>query len=354
MTYTSELDRSPAGFRPTRLVATAPEAASTIAALEHAAWALAALVHVSNATDLASTAELALDGGDLGPARVLASLGLLTENATGFVPAPGLAALFTAVPAPPARPPITSTLRQIAARDRHRGEGRWRRMGGLRRRHPAALRDRRRRWPGRCWRPSPSTASPASPNDLATAAGSSMSAPASAPSVPPSPRPGPAPAVVGIDVLPRAVDLARQLVDERGLDRRFEVRQQGVEDLDDTESYDLAWLPAPFIPETVFAGPSPTSTGRSTPAAGSSWPPATSTATTPAPPSPDGRPLSPAEHRSPRATPAPCSSVPASPPCPRSPCLPAPRCSPADNDRGESGLRGHCDPLDDAFGRRAG
>ncbi len=58
--------------------------------------------------------------------------------------------------------------------------------------------------------------------------------------------------VVGIDVLERAVDLARSLVHERGLDNRFEIRHQGVEDLDDTENHDLAWLPAPFIPEAVF------------------------------------------------------------------------------------------------------
>ena len=56
-----------------------------------------------------------LDDVDVGPARLLATLGLLTEQADGFTPTPGMAALFTTVPASTRAAAITSTLRQIAA-----------------------------------------------------------------------------------------------------------------------------------------------------------------------------------------------------------------------------------------------
>jgi SAM-dependent methyltransferase len=59
--------------------------------------------------------------------------------------------------------------------------------------------------------------------------------------------------VVGIDVLPRALDLARRTVKTRGLHARVELRLQGVQELEDSERFDLAWLPAPFIPQSVFA-----------------------------------------------------------------------------------------------------
>jgi SAM-dependent methyltransferase len=58
--------------------------------------------------------------------------------------------------------------------------------------------------------------------------------------------------VVGLDVMPRVLELARRTVAERGLTDRVELRQLGVQDLDDVAAFDLAWLPAPFIPEPVF------------------------------------------------------------------------------------------------------
>jgi SAM-dependent methyltransferase len=54
--------------------------------------------------------------------------------------------------------------------------------------------------------------------------------------------------VVGIDVLPRALDLARSTVADRGVGDRIELRLLDVARLDDVDSYDLAWLPAPFVP----------------------------------------------------------------------------------------------------------
>jgi SAM-dependent methyltransferase len=59
--------------------------------------------------------------------------------------------------------------------------------------------------------------------------------------------------VVGIDVLPRALALARQTIAARGLEHRLEVRLVGVQELADRAMFDLVWMPAPFLPEAVFA-----------------------------------------------------------------------------------------------------
>jgi len=58
--------------------------------------------------------------------------------------------------------------------------------------------------------------------------------------------------VVGLDVLPRALELAGNTIRSAGLEERIELRLQAVQELDDVERYDLAWLPAPFIPASVF------------------------------------------------------------------------------------------------------
>jgi len=55
--------------------------------------------------------------------------------------------------------------------------------------------------------------------------------------------------VVGLDVFPRALELARVTVEQAGMAARVELRHQSVADLDDREVFSLAWLPAPFIPE---------------------------------------------------------------------------------------------------------
>jgi hypothetical protein len=54
--------------------------------------------------------------------------------------------------------------------------------------------------------------------------------------------------VVGLDVLPRVLELARRQVDEARLADRIELRQQDVAGLEDDRAYALAWLPAPFVP----------------------------------------------------------------------------------------------------------
>jgi SAM-dependent methyltransferase len=54
--------------------------------------------------------------------------------------------------------------------------------------------------------------------------------------------------VVGIDPLPRAIELAATTVASYGLAERVLLRCQGVEELTDEEAFDLAWFPLPFIP----------------------------------------------------------------------------------------------------------
>jgi hypothetical protein len=58
--------------------------------------------------------------------------------------------------------------------------------------------------------------------------------------------------VVGLDVLPRALELARRQVDKAGLANRIELRHQDVANLEDDRAYALAWLPAPFVPRPAL------------------------------------------------------------------------------------------------------
>jgi SAM-dependent methyltransferase len=55
--------------------------------------------------------------------------------------------------------------------------------------------------------------------------------------------------VTGIDVLERVLRLAERTVADAGLADRIDLRHQDVSSLDEDSQYDLAWLPAPFIPE---------------------------------------------------------------------------------------------------------
>jgi precorrin-6B methylase 2 len=58
--------------------------------------------------------------------------------------------------------------------------------------------------------------------------------------------------VVGIDVFPRALELARTTVDEAGMADRIELRHQDVAQLQDVEMFCLGWLPAPFVPRAAL------------------------------------------------------------------------------------------------------
>ena len=54
--------------------------------------------------------------------------------------------------------------------------------------------------------------------------------------------------VVGLDVWGPSLALARRNVAEAGLEARIALREQPGEDLPDEGAFDLAWLPAPFVP----------------------------------------------------------------------------------------------------------
>jgi predicted O-methyltransferase YrrM len=53
--------------------------------------------------------------------------------------------------------------------------------------------------------------------------------------------------VLGIDILDRALDLARQAIAASGVADRVTVRKQDVADFADDRGFDLVWLPAPYI-----------------------------------------------------------------------------------------------------------
>jgi protein-L-isoaspartate O-methyltransferase len=58
--------------------------------------------------------------------------------------------------------------------------------------------------------------------------------------------------VTGIDVMPRVLELARESVAGDPAGTRVELRLQDVAELVDESCYDLAWLPAPFVPEAAL------------------------------------------------------------------------------------------------------
>lgn len=62
----------------------------------------------------------------------------------------------------------------------------------------------------------------------------------------------PALRVVGIDVLDRALHLARQTVAASTVSDRVSVHHQDVAELTDDVGFDLVWVPAPFIPEPAL------------------------------------------------------------------------------------------------------
>lgn len=59
--------------------------------------------------------------------------------------------------------------------------------------------------------------------------------------------------VTGIDPWAPSVALAEENVRRAGLGDRIELRQQGVEELDAIDAFDLAWIPSAFLPERVIA-----------------------------------------------------------------------------------------------------
>jgi SAM-dependent methyltransferase len=62
----------------------------------------------------------------------------------------------------------------------------------------------------------------------------------------------PAASVVGVDPWEPAMKLAVQNVSEAGLEDRITLRAVAIEDITDTDAFDLAWMPAPFLPRSVL------------------------------------------------------------------------------------------------------
>jgi precorrin-6B methylase 2 len=58
--------------------------------------------------------------------------------------------------------------------------------------------------------------------------------------------------VIGLDVLPRALTLARRIVAEKGLDSRVDLRQLGIEEFHEEAVADLAHMSPVFIPPAVL------------------------------------------------------------------------------------------------------
>jgi len=58
--------------------------------------------------------------------------------------------------------------------------------------------------------------------------------------------------VLGIDILDRALDLARQTIAASDVAARVTVRKQDVGEFADDAGFDVAWLPAPFIPQAAI------------------------------------------------------------------------------------------------------
>ncbi len=58
--------------------------------------------------------------------------------------------------------------------------------------------------------------------------------------------------VVGLDVWGPSLALARANVAAAGLGERVEIREQAAQDVADEAAYDLAWIPAPFVPASAL------------------------------------------------------------------------------------------------------
>jgi hypothetical protein len=58
--------------------------------------------------------------------------------------------------------------------------------------------------------------------------------------------------VVGLDVFPRALELAQRTIEQAGMVHRIEVRHENVAGLNDREVFSLGWLPAPFVPRAAI------------------------------------------------------------------------------------------------------
>jgi SAM-dependent methyltransferase len=62
----------------------------------------------------------------------------------------------------------------------------------------------------------------------------------------------PAASVVGVDPWEPAMKFAATNVTEAGLEDRITLRAVPIEDITDVDAFDLAWMPAPFLPRSAL------------------------------------------------------------------------------------------------------
>jgi SAM-dependent methyltransferase len=226
--------------------ANAEDAALLLQDLADGAWSLAA------AADVLGRPPQDRYRLDDHPARILAGLGLMTVDGDSFVPAPGLCELLSSF-GPAMAQSARSTIGQIAAS-----------LAGARARQVwAAQDDETLMAQGRASREAVRMVARYVVVDLQDLSEQLD-------------RPGarildvgvgvgvgactfcdefPEATVVGIDPFGRALALARGVIAEHGVEDRVELRQQGIEELDDVAGFDFAWLPAHFVrPEALAAG----------------------------------------------------------------------------------------------------
>lgn len=222
--------------------ATAEEATAAVTALSDATWVLAAIV------DVLDRGVQATYGPDDLPARVLAASGLFEEEGGSFRPAPGVATLFAKGAG--LRDAARSVLGQVAAvaKGQSPDQG-WAQQddetllaqgaasaGLVALLLPVLFRqlpevEERLRSPGARFL------------DVGVGVGAMTCAIAAA---------VPSLSIVGVDPFARALRLASRLVAERGLEARVSLLASGVEDLEARDAFDVAWVPAPFVPPGAF------------------------------------------------------------------------------------------------------
>ncbi len=71
--------------------------------------------------------------------------------------------------------------------------------------------------------------------------------------------------VLGIDILDRALDMGCQTIAASDVAARVTVRKQDIAGFTDDTGFDLAWLPAPFIPQSAMHSALPTGRGGAAP-----------------------------------------------------------------------------------------
>ena len=211
--------------------------------LTDTAWVLAAVV------DVLGRGMAATYPPTDGAVRVLAAAGLFQENGSGYAPASGIAALM-ADDGPARVEAARSALGQVATVAR----GGWLGQGWVEQDDETLLAqgdasgcfvqsmlsilfqrlpdlEERMRSPGARFL------------DVGVGTGGMACALAEA---------LPCLSIVGVEPFDRALRLASQRVADRGLQERVSLAAYGVEALDAEETFDVAWLPAPFIPLPAF------------------------------------------------------------------------------------------------------